>query len=122
MQAGRLYACCSHRLDLGFTEVDKCSAASPSSQLRFIPIARFIADPCVCRNDRPSYKTLKEIHDAPLKRPKRDHLLVVRPLYGALTCRGVYTKAAGIKDAPLPTNGGAPGPPLTALIGNNARR
>ena len=49
----------------GFTEVDKLFGRQPKfTRDDFIPIARFIADPCVLIvNDQTPYKTLKEFTD-----------------------------------------------------------
>ena len=49
----------------GFTEVDKLFNRQPKfTRDDFIPIARFIADPCVLIvNDQTPYKTLKEFTD-----------------------------------------------------------
>ena len=105
----------------GFTEVDKLFGRQPKfTRDDFIPIARFIADPCVLIvNDQTPYKTLKEFTDDALKRPN-EIIFSSSGLYGALHLpMALYTKAAGIKLRHLPTNGG--GPALTALIGNNSQ-
>jgi len=105
----------------GFEEVDKLFGRRPKfSRSDFIPIARFIADPCVLLvNDRQPYKTLKEFTDDATKRPN-EIIFSSSGLYGALHLpMALYLKAAGIKLRHLPTNGG--GPALTALIGNNAQ-
>ena len=105
----------------GFTEVDKLFGRQPKfTRDDFIPIARFIADPCVLIvNDQTPYKTLKEFTDDAMKRPN-EIIFSSSGLYGALHLpMALYTKAAGIKLRHLPTNGG--GPALTALIGNNSQ-
>ena len=105
----------------GFTEVDKLFGRQPKfTRDDFIPIARFIADPCVLIvNDQTPYKTLKEFTDDAMKRPN-EIIFSSSGLYGALHLpMALYIKAAGIKLRHLPTNGG--GPALTALIGNNSQ-
>lgn len=105
----------------GFAEVDKLFGRQPKfSRADFIPIARFIADPCVLIvNDRTPYKTLQEFTDDAMKRPN-EIIFSSSGLYGALHLpMALYLKAAGIKLRHLPTNGG--GPALTALIGNNSQ-
>jgi tripartite-type tricarboxylate transporter receptor subunit TctC len=105
----------------GFAEVDKLFGRQPKfSRADFIPIARFIADPCVLIvNDRTPYKTLQEFTEDALKRPN-EIIFSSSGLYGALHLpMALYLKAAGIKLRHLPTNGG--GPALTALIGNNSQ-
>jgi len=105
----------------GFTEVDKLFGRQPKfTRDDFIPIARFIADPCVLIvNDQTPYKTLKEFSDDAAKRPNQI-IFSSSGLYGALHLpMALYMKAAGIKLRHLPTNGG--GPALTALIGNNSQ-
>jgi tripartite-type tricarboxylate transporter receptor subunit TctC len=105
----------------GFAEVDKLFGRQPKfSRADFIPIARFIADPCVLIvNDQTPYKTLKEFADDAAKRPN-EIIFSSSGLYGALHLpMALYLKAAGIKLRHLPTNGG--GPALTALIGNNSQ-
>jgi len=105
----------------GFPEVDKLFGRKPKfSRDDFIPIARFIADPCVLIvNDQTPYRTLQELTDDALRRPN-EIIFSSSGLYGALHLpMALYLKAAGIKLRHLPTTGG--GPALTALIGNNAQ-
>jgi len=105
----------------GFAEVDKLFGRQPKfTRADFIPIARFIADPCVLLvNDQQPYKTLKEFTEDAKKRPEQ-LIFSSSGLYGALHLpMALYMKAAGIKLRHLPTNGG--GPALTALIGNNSQ-
>jgi tripartite-type tricarboxylate transporter receptor subunit TctC len=105
----------------GFSEVDKLFGRQPKfSRADFIPIARFIADPCVLIvNDRTPYKTLQEFTEDAMKRPN-EIIFSSSGLYGALHLpMALYLKAAGIKLRHLPTTGG--GPALTALIGNNSQ-
>jgi tripartite-type tricarboxylate transporter receptor subunit TctC len=105
----------------GFSEVDKLFGRKPKfSRDDFIPIARFIADPCVLIvNDQTPYKTLQEFTDDAMKRPN-EIIFSSSGLYGALHLpMALYLKAAGIKLRHLPTTGG--GPALTALIGNNTQ-
>ena len=105
----------------GFAEVDKLFGRQPKfTRADFIPIARFIADPCVLLvNDQQPYKTLKEFTDDAKKRPEQ-LIFSSSGLYGALHLpMALYMRAADIKLRHLPTNGG--GPALTALIGNNSQ-
>jgi tripartite-type tricarboxylate transporter receptor subunit TctC len=105
----------------GFAEVDKLFGRQPKfTRADFIPIARFIADPCVLLvNDQQPYKTLKEFTDDAGKRPEQ-LIFSSSGLYGALHLpMALYMRAADIKLRHLPTNGG--GPALTALIGNNSQ-
>jgi tripartite-type tricarboxylate transporter receptor subunit TctC len=105
----------------GFSEVDKLFGRQPKfTRADFIPIARFIADPCVLIvNDQTPYRTLKEFADDAMKRPN-EIIFSSSGLYGALHLpMALYLKAAGIKLRHLPTNGG--GPALTAVLGNNAQ-
>jgi tripartite-type tricarboxylate transporter receptor subunit TctC len=105
----------------GFAEVDKLFGRQPKfTRADFIPIARFIADPCVLLvNDQQPYKTLKEFTEDARKRPEQ-LIFSSSGLYGALHLpMALYMRAAGIKLRHLPTNGG--GPALTALIGNNSQ-
>ncbi len=106
----------------GFAEVDKLFGRPVKfTRADFIPIARFVADPCVLLvNDQQPYKTLKDLTDDAKKRP--DQILFSSSgLYGALHIpTALYMKAAGgLKMRHLPTNGG--GPALTAFLGNNAQ-
>jgi tripartite-type tricarboxylate transporter receptor subunit TctC len=106
----------------GFAEVDKLFGRAPKfTRADFIPIARFVADPCVLLvNDQQPYKTLKELTDDAKKRPD-EIIFSSSGLYGALHIpTALYMKAAGgLKMRHLPTNGG--GPALTAFLGNNAQ-
>ena len=104
------------------SEVDKLFGRTPKfTRADFIPIARFVADPCVLIvNDQQPYKTLAELTDDAKKRP--DGIIFSSSgLYGALHIpMALYMKAAGdLKFRHLPTNGG--GPALTAFLGNNAQ-
>jgi tripartite-type tricarboxylate transporter receptor subunit TctC len=106
----------------GFAEVDKLFGRTPKfTRANFIPIARFVADPCVFLvNDKQPYKTLKEFTDDAKKRP--DQIIFSSSgLYGALHIpTALFMKAAGgLKLRHLPTNGG--GPALTAFLGNNSQ-
>jgi tripartite-type tricarboxylate transporter receptor subunit TctC len=105
----------------GFAEVDKLFGRAPKfTRANFIPIARYVADPCVLIvNDKQPYKSLKELTEDAKKRP--DQIIFSSSgLYGALHIpTALYLKAADIKMRHLPTNGG--GPALTAFLGNNAQ-
>ncbi len=106
----------------GFAEVDKLFGRTPKfTRADFIPIARFVADPCVLIvNDQQPYKTLKELVDDAAKRPN-EIIFSSSGLYGALHIpTALFMKASGgLKLRHLPTNGG--GPALTALLGNNSQ-
>jgi tripartite-type tricarboxylate transporter receptor subunit TctC len=105
----------------GFAEVDRLFGRQPKfTNADFIPIARFIADPCVLIvNDQQPHKTLAEFIDDAKKRPNA-MIFSSSGLYGALHLpMALFMKAAGIQLRHLPTNGG--GPALTALIGNNSQ-
>jgi len=104
------------------SEVDKLFGRPVKfTRADFIPLARFVADPCVLIvNDQQPYKTLKELTDDAKKRP--DQIIFSSSgLYGALHIpMALFLKAAGgLKMRHLPTNGG--GPALTAFLGNNAQ-
>ncbi len=105
----------------GFAEVDKLFGRTPKfTRADFIPIARYVADPCVVIvNDKQPYKTMKEFTDDAKKRPD-EIVFSSSGLYGALHIpMALYMNAAGVKMRHLPTNGG--GPALTALLGNNSQ-
>ena len=106
----------------GFAEVDKLFGRPPKfTRADFIPIARFVADPCVLLvNDKQPYKTLKDLTEDAKKRPD-EIIFSSSGLYGALHIpTALYMKAAGgLKLRHLPTNGG--GPALTAFLGNNSQ-
>ena len=104
------------------SEVDKLFGRQPkSTRADFIPLARFVADPCVLVvNDQQPWKTLQEFIDDAKKRP--DQIIFSSSgLYGALHIpTALFMKAAGdLKLRHLPTNGG--GPALTAFLGNNSQ-
>jgi tripartite-type tricarboxylate transporter receptor subunit TctC len=106
----------------GFAEVDKLFGRTPKfTRADFIPLARFVADPCVLIvNDQQPYKTLQELVDDAKKRPN-EIIFSSSGLYGALHIpTALFMKAAGgLKLRHLPTNGG--GPALTAFLGNNSQ-
>jgi tripartite-type tricarboxylate transporter receptor subunit TctC len=106
----------------GFAEVDKLFGRTPKfTRADFIPLARFVADPCVLIvNDQQPYKTLKELVDDAAKRPN-EIIFSSSGLYGALHIpTALFMRAAGgLKLRHLPTNGG--GPALTAFLGNNSQ-
>jgi tripartite-type tricarboxylate transporter receptor subunit TctC len=117
------YTLLSHITSIsGFAEVDRLFGRQPKfTNADFIPIARFVADPCVIVvNDQQPYKTLKDLIDDAKKHP--DELIYSSSgLYGALHIpMALLAKAAGdLKFRHLPTAGG--GPAITALLGNNAQ-
>lgn len=117
------YTLLSHITSIsGFAEVDKLfSRPVKFTRADFIPLARFVADPCVLIvNDQQPYKTLKNLTDDAKARP--DQIIFSSSgLYGALHIpMALYMKAAGnLKFRHLPTNGG--GPALTSFLGNNAQ-
>ena len=117
------YTLLSHITSIsGFAEVDKLFGRQPKfTRADFIPLARFVADPCVLIvNDQQPYKTLKDFTDDAKKRPD-EIIFSSSGLYSALHIpMALYQKAAGgLKLRHLPTNGG--GPALTALLGNNSQ-
>jgi tripartite-type tricarboxylate transporter receptor subunit TctC len=117
------YTLLSHITSIsGFAEVDKLFGRTPKfTRADFIPLARFVADPCVLiANDQTSYKTLKDFVDDAKKRPD-EIIFSSSGLYGALHIpTALLMKAAGgLKLRHLPTNGG--GPALTAFLGNNSQ-
>ena len=104
--------CCSHITSIsGFAEVDRLFGRAPKfTNADFIPIARFVADPCVLLvNDQQPYKTLKDFVDDAKKRPN-EIIFSSSGLYGALHIpMALFMKAAGgLKLRHLPTNGGGP--------------
>lgn len=105
----------------GFAEVDKLFGRQPKfTRDAFIPVARYVADPCVLVvNDQQPFKTLKELVDDAKAKP--DGLVFSSSgLYGALHLpTALFMKTAGVRMRHLPTNGG--GPALTAVLGNNAQ-
>jgi tripartite-type tricarboxylate transporter receptor subunit TctC len=106
----------------GFAEVDKLFGRQPKfTNADFIPIARFVADPCVLIvNDQQPYKTLKELVEDAKQRPN-EIIFSSSGLYGALHIPTALFAAAagGLKLRHLPTQGG--GPALTAFLGNNSQ-
>jgi tripartite-type tricarboxylate transporter receptor subunit TctC len=116
------YTLLSHITSIsGFAEVDRLFGRQPKfTNADFIPLARFVADPCVLIvNDQQPWKTLKEFIDDAKKRPN-EIIFSSSGLYGALHIpMALFLAAAGgLKLRHLPTNGG--GPALTALLGNNS--
>jgi len=116
------YTLLSHITSIsGFAEVDKLFGRTPKfTRANFIPLARFVADPCVLLvNDKQPYKTAKDLVDDAKKRPD-EIIFSSSGLYGALHIpTALFMKAAGdLKLRHLPTNGG--GPALTAFLGNNS--
>jgi tripartite-type tricarboxylate transporter receptor subunit TctC len=106
----------------GFAEVDKLFGRTPKfTRADFVPIARFVADPCVLIvNDQQPYKTLKELVEDAKRRPN-EIIFSSSGLYGALHIPTALFAAAagGLKLRHLPTQGG--GPALTAFLGNNSQ-
>jgi tripartite-type tricarboxylate transporter receptor subunit TctC len=117
------YTLLSHLTSIsGFAEVDRLFGRQPKfTNADFIPLARFVADPCVLIvNDEQPYKTLKDLVDDAKKRPN-EIIFSSSGLYGALHIpTALFTAAAGgLKLRHLPTQGG--GPALTAFLGNNSQ-
>src|SRR5215470_12134086 len=116
------YTLLSHITSIsGFAEVDRLFGRTPKfTNADFIPLARFVADPCVLIvNDQQPWKSLKEFIDDAKKRPN-EIIFSSSGLYGALHIpMALFLMAAGgLKLRHLPTNGG--GPAVTALLGNNS--
>src|SRR5262249_49546984 len=116
------YTLLSHITSIsGFAEVDRLFGRQPKfTNADFIPLAPFVADPCVLVvNDQQPWKTLKEFVEDAKKRPN-EIIFSSSGLYGALHIPTALFMAAagGLKLRHLPTNGG--GPALTALLGNNS--
>jgi tripartite-type tricarboxylate transporter receptor subunit TctC len=117
------YTLLSHITSIsGFAEVDRLFGRQPKfTNADFIPIARFVADPCVIiANDQQPWKTMKEFIDDAKKRPN-EIIFSSSGLYSALHIPMALAAASagGLKLRHLPTNGG--GPALTALLGNNSQ-
>src|SRR2546422_10486193 len=109
------YTLLSHITSIsGFAEVDRLFRPQPEfTNTDFIPLARFVADPCVLIvNDQQPWKTLKEFIEDAQKRPN-GIIFSSSGLYGALHIpTALFMKAAGnLKLRHLPTNGGRPGLP-----------
>ncbi len=117
------YTLLSHITSIsGFAEVDRLFGRQPKfTNADFIPIARFVADPCVIIvNDQQKWTSLKEFINDAKARPNQI-IFSSSGLYGALHIpMALFAKAAGdLKMRHLPTAGG--GPALTALLGNNSQ-
>jgi tripartite-type tricarboxylate transporter receptor subunit TctC len=116
------YTLLSHITSIsGFAEVDKLFGRAPKfTRADFIPLARFVADPCaLIVNDKQNYKDLKEFIADAKKRPN-EIIFSSSGLYGALHIpMAQFMQKANIKMRHLPTRGG--GPALTAFLGNNAQ-
>jgi tripartite-type tricarboxylate transporter receptor subunit TctC len=117
------YTLLSHITSIsGFAEVDRLFGRQPKfTNADFIPIARFVADPCVLIvNDQQKWASLKDFIDDAKARPNQI-VYSSSGLYGALHIpMALFAKAAGdLKLRHLPTAGG--GPALTALLGNNSQ-
>ena len=106
------YTLLSHITSIsGFAEVDRLFGRPVKfTNADFIPIARFVADPCVLIvNDQQPYKTLKDFIDDAKKRPN-ELIFSSSGLYGALHLpMALFMKSAGIQLRHLPTAGGGPG-------------
>jgi tripartite-type tricarboxylate transporter receptor subunit TctC len=116
------YTLLSHITSIsGFAEVDRLFGRTPKfTNADFIPLARFVADPCVLIvNDQQPWHTLAEFVDDAKQRPNQI-IFSSSGLYGALHIpMALFMIAAGgLHLRHLPTNGG--GPALTALLGNNS--
>ena len=117
------YTLLSHITSIsGFAEVDRLFGRQPKfTNADFIPLARFVADPCVLIvNDQQKWASLKDFIDDAKARPNQI-VYSSSGLYGALHIpMALFAKAAGdLKLRHLPTAGG--GPALTALMGNNSQ-
>jgi len=117
------YTLLSHITSIsGFAEVDRLfGRQSKFTNADFIPIARFVADPCVLIvNDQQKWTSLQDFIADAKARPNQI-IYSSSGLYGALHIpMALFAKAAGdLKLRHLPTTGG--GPALTALLGNNSQ-
>src|SRR5262245_22439420 len=117
------YTLLSHITSIsGFAEVDRLFGRQPKfTNADFIPLARFVADPCVLIvNDQQKWASLKDFIDDAKARPNQI-VYSSSGLYGALHIpMALFAKAAGdLKLRHLPTAGG--GPALPALMGNNSQ-
>ncbi len=117
------YTLLSHITSIsGFAEVDRLFGRQPKfTNADFIPIARFVADPCVLIvNDQQKWTSLQDFVADAKARPNQI-IYSSSGLYGALHIpMALFAKAAGdLKLRHLPTAGG--GPALTALLGNNSQ-
>jgi tripartite-type tricarboxylate transporter receptor subunit TctC len=117
------YTLLSHITSIsGFAEVDRLFGRQPKfTNADFIPIARFVADPCVLIvNDQQKWTSLQDFIADAKARPNQI-IYSSSGLYGALHIpMALFAKAAGdLKLRHLPTTGG--GPAVTALLGNNAQ-
>src|SRR5262245_40386340 len=115
------YTLLSHITSIsGFAEVDRLFGRQPKfTNADFIPLARFVADPCVLIvNDKQPYKTLKEFIDDAQKRPNQI-IFSSSGLYGALHIpMALFARSAGnLRMRHRPTNGG--GPALAARLGDH---
>jgi hypothetical protein len=94
------YTLLSHITSIsGFAEVDKLFGRPVKfTRADFIPLARFVADPCVLIvNDQQPYKTLKDLTDDATKRP--DQIIFSSSgLYGALHIPTALYMKAGTAD------------------------
>jgi tripartite-type tricarboxylate transporter receptor subunit TctC len=105
----------------GFAEVDQLFGRTPKfTRADFIPVARYVADPCVLLvNDQQPYKTAKEFIEDAKKKPNQ-LVFSSSGLYGALHLpTALFMKASGVQMRHLPTAGG--GPALNAILGNNSQ-
>src|SRR5436189_4282000 len=95
----------------GFAEVDKLFGRTPKfTRADFIPLARFVADPCVLIvNDQQPYKHLQEFVDDAKKRPT-EIIFSSSALYGALHIPSslFMSAASGLRRLHLPTPGCRP--------------
>ena len=115
------YTLLSHITSIsGFAEVDRLFGRQPKfTNADFIPIARFVADPCVLIvNDQQKWTSLQDFVADAKARPNQI-IYSSSGLYGALHIpMALFAKAAGdLKMRHLPTNGG--GPAVTAVLGGN---
>ena len=106
------YTLLSHITSIsGFAEVDRLFGRQPKfTNADFIPIARFVADPCVLIvNDQQKWTSLQDFIADAKARPNQI-IYSSSGLYGALHIpMALFAKAAGdLKLRHLPTTGGGP--------------
>ena len=101
------YTLLSHITSIsGFAEVDRLFGRQPKfTNADFIPIARFVADPCVLIvNDKQPYTTLKELVDDAKKRPDEIIFSLLGPLRRAAHSDGAVHESGRRPAAAAPAD------------------